>query len=176
MKRVAENLGQLKTHFSYLSTTVRKWPVLIEVVDGYSERSLNQNSLLHRHMAEAAKFFGWTPQYAKRFVKYNYGLPILAGRTKRVKKKGVEYHVPTQDAIYYSDLLERLDLLPYEARILFMEKLPVTSEMTTMECKLLIDTYMIEWQQQGCLLTDPKKIDPEHYEQLEREARSRGEA
>lgn len=169
MKRVAENLPQLNARFHYLTTTIKKWPVLLEVVDGYSERSGNQNRLLHRHMSEAAKYFGWTPDYAKRFAKLTYGMPILAARTKRDGE-------PTQDAIYYSELLERMETIPYEARLLFMEKLPVTSEMTTKECKEFIDTYMIEWQQQGCPLTDPNEIDPEHYEQLEREARSRGEA
>lgn len=169
MKRIVQNLADLKSKVSYMSSTITKWPVLLEIIENFSERSEKQNRTWHMHFAEAEKFFGWPPGYGKRFAKYNYGLPILA--TRRNKKGEI-----TEDGKYWSDTLERIDTWPYEVRIEFMEKMPVTSEFTKGEGALFITSYMREWETQGCPLTDPKTIDPECYAELDKEMRSRGVA
>lgn len=162
MKRVAENLGQLKTHFSYLSTTIRKWPVKVELVDGYSERTDRQNKVFHMHFAEIGKFEGWDPKYSKCYCKLEYGMPIIAGRN-------------SSDGEWYAWALDHLENIPFEEQIKWAKKVPVTSEFTPKEGAEFIDTLMREWAMKGCELTDPKSIDPDHYKDLEREARSRGE-
>lgn len=167
MKRIASSLADLSSRFKDMTAGITKWPVLVELVEGYNDRSDKQNRTFHMHFTEAAKHFGWTPNYAKRFAKYTYGLPILA--TRRNKKGEL-----TQDGKYWSDLLERLEQMPYEVRLEFMEKMPVTSEMTTGEGALFITTYMRDWQSQGCLLTEPSTIDPDYYAELEKELKSRG--
>lgn len=159
MKRTAENLSQLSACVRSMSDRIKKWPVLVSVMEGYNERSDAQNRLQHKHYTEAAKYFGWTPEYTKRFAKYNYGLPILAAR---------------ENEPWWSNILQRLEGLPYEVRLEFMHSMPVTSEFTTKEAKEYIDTYMREWSQAGCVLTDPKSIDPEWYSDLEKEFKSKG--
>src|SRR5690554_6508961 len=98
MKRVAENIAQFASRFKYMASLVKKWPVQISLIEGYNERSDKQNRTFHMHFKEAAKYFGWTPEYAKRFAKYNYGLPILAGRCDKNGEL-------TEDGKYWSDLL-----------------------------------------------------------------------
>jgi hypothetical protein len=169
MKRMAKTLSELATGVNLMTGKIKKWPVMVSITEDYNERSDRQNRTFHMHFGEAAKHFGWTPKYAKRFAKYTYGLPILA--TRRDKAGAI-----TEDGKYWSDTLERIDSWPYEARIDFMEKIPVTSEMTPAEGALFITTYMQDWQEQGCHLTDPKTIDPDYYTDLEKEMKSRGQA
>lgn len=167
MKKLCHSLTELQSSFRFLSGRIEKWPVLIEMFEGYSERSDRQNSTIHMHFAEAAAYFGWTERYAKNFAKYTYGLPILANR----RNKNGDL---TEDARYWLSLSDRIDLWPYAARIESMTEIPVTSKMTPKECVVFINTYMREWSQQGCHLTDPSEIDTDHFVELDQELRSRG--
>lgn len=161
MKRVAKDLAQLGGYFNYMSGTITKWPVLISIVEGYNERSDLQNRLQHKHYAEISEFRKGehTDEWWKCFCKRKYGLPILARRE----------HEP-----FWANILARLEALPWEAQVEFMMGMTVTSEFTRKEAREYTDVMMMEWAQEGCMLTDPNAFDPNYYTELEKELESRG--
>lgn len=167
MKSKAHSLTQLHAGFNRMTSKIKKWPVMLSMVDGYNERSDLQNRLFHRHFAEIAKFENWTPEYAKCYCKLMYGMHILAAQKDKAGNS-------TPDGEWYTWILGRLEALPFEEQIKFMLKTPVTSEFNAKEGAEFVNTVMREWSMRGCPLTDPTEIDPEYYRDLEKEMVSRG--
>jgi hypothetical protein len=95
----------------------------IQIFTG-KKRSIDQNFVMHGWFAKVAdEEKEYTAGQVKCLCKYHFGLPILRA-----------------DDEYFNDACKKvIDPLPYESRIAAMEYMPVTSLMTTVRLKHMME-------------------------------------
>jgi len=105
------------------------------------KRSVSQNALQHKHYGEIGKYHGMTPDEAKNFCKYTYGMPILIR--------------DNEDRMEYFKLI--LSGLEYEDRLRAMEHIDTTSLFDKAQAVEYTDTIVREQAKQGLMLTVPRE-------------------
>jgi|TARA_R110000787_G_scaffold52684_3_gene124015 hypothetical protein len=105
------------------------------------KRSVSQNALQHKHYHQIADFHGWTPEYAKNFCKYTYGVNILIGKD-------------SEHPMYkYFEMV--LGGLMYEQRIEAMVHIDLTSLFDKAQASAYTETIFREQGSLGVQLTQP---------------------
>lgn len=105
------------------------------------KRSVSQNALQHKHYHQIADFHGWTPEHAKNFCKYTYGVNILIGKD------------PEHPMYKYFKMV--LGGLVYEQRIEAMVHIDLTSLFDKTQASKYTDTIFREQGSLGVQLTQP---------------------
>lgn len=116
--------------------------VTIDVFEGErKKRSLSANALQAVWTDEIAEYMGLTEIECRCYLKREFGIPII--------KAAQDYR-----AEMLIDFLEKhhYDFLPVEEQDKLIEKVPVTSIMTTKEHKKYRDTLQMFFANQGLIL------------------------
>ncbi len=97
-------------------------------------RTVNQNALFHAIVGELARKLDQTPVEVKRDLKLRYGVPILRAAN------------PEFCALYD----ERFkDSLTYEQKLLLMDFISVTSELSKQQFSQMLDQICVDYQISG---------------------------
>jgi len=99
-------------------------------------RSIEQNKLYWRWIADIAAFEGYSSEYAHGYHKWHHGLAILA----------------REHPEYRDTLMAMLRPLDYDTRIKAMQLVTCTSEFTTEQMTEYLDTIQRHWAKQGLVL------------------------
>ena len=110
------------------------------------KRSIEQNALQHKHYGEIGKYHGMTPNEAKNFCKYTYGMPILYRDESGVVDKDSKTYK------YFSMVMGKLN---HEQRVEAMDHIDVTSLFDKRQAVEYTDTIVREQAKQGLYLTLP---------------------
>ena len=114
-------------------------PITVSATKG-ARRSLPQNSTLHLWTGQIAAETGQTQAEAKAEIKLRFGLPIM----ERDRPDWVAKWSPLYGP------------LPYAARLLAFEAIPLTSLMTTRQMAEMMDAVQKFYLAQGIPLVDPE--------------------
>lgn len=126
----------------------------VSIVKWEPNRSLAQNSLIHKHFGELEEQDAGEFLQVKSYCKLVHGVPIMQ----------------TQKAIKYNDWCREWDRLTtkyeltYEGKLEFLRILPLTSLMSMRMKTAFIKSYMFDFESQGYELTHPR----DHFDEMER--------
>lgn len=119
-----------------------KLPFTAEITAG-RRRSVDQNRLQRKWMAEIAEQWGETAEYWRGYCKLCIATPILRAENDEFRAKYDEHVKP----------------LDYETKIAIMQEpldLPVTRLMTTAQHTTYLDAVFKHFAEQGVVLTIPE--------------------
>lgn len=114
-------------------------PVTVSVTRG-AKRSTQQNRTAAMWYGQIAQEFGDTQAAVKALCKLRFGLPILERDNPAWVEKWQGFYAP----------------LPYPAKLVLFEAIPVTSVFTTRQMAEYMDTMQREYRSQGIQLIDPE--------------------
>ena len=114
--------------------------VWLKPVSVAKARTLSQNALQWKWYGEIGKWWGESAEYAHRYCKLHFGVPILRAEHERFR------------AVYDRHLKH----LTYEQKLAAVEIISVSSLMTVPQAKQYMDNIMRHFAEQGLELTQPE--------------------
>lgn len=114
--------------------------VWLKPVSVAKARTLSQNALQWKWYAEIGKFWGESAEYAHRYCKLRFGVPILRAEHDRFR-------------VVYD---RHLKPLTYEQKLAAVEIISVSSLMTVPQAKQYMDEIVKHFAEQGLVLTQPE--------------------
>lgn len=114
-------------------------PATVSVTKG-AKRSTQQNRTAALWYGQIAQEFGETQGAVKAQCKLRFGVPILERDNPAWVEKWQGFYAP----------------LPYPARLVLFEAIPVTSVFTTRQMAEYMDAMQREYRSQGIALIDPE--------------------